>query len=358
MTGLPALPLIAAIAVTARAASGTGKGRAEWSPIPGAELRSVYPSKAMLIARRCRGVSGPSAVLGAWCGWAWDVENEIGYLLAHGGHTDYGGNEVYRWTFAQGWERLNDPDYVNFALNKGKGLPSSPDGLTLLDRPASTHTYAREFVLDGVPYLMGSANGWSGGQTRRCWKFNLTDLTWTELATMPGSSEPSGGAFDKVSGKFIGFYSQYKTATYDPDANVWTSVAGPRYTMGKSVAIHEARRLMCVLARNDKGIVQLHSYPLGSAGQLGADKKFDLGVQMWPRTDVLTYHPDLEIVLVWTGTRMAAFDGDTLTEVAMPALPGVLAKNGLYNKVSWSKSQGGFVVPFNDRETWLLKVAW
>lgn len=361
LTRLPAAPLIAAIAVTARGAKATGNGRAEWSLIPGAQLRSEYPSAAMLTERRCNGVIGPSAILAVWCGWAWDPENEVGYLLAHGGHTDYGGNEVYRWTFATGWERLSDPDYVDTVVfGGGKGLPSSPDGKTPLARPSATHTYASEFVLDGVPYLLASGNGWMGGSFTTCWKLKLADLSWAKVAPIPHNiAPPFGGALDPVTRKFIGLFGGYTFTTFDPTANVWAKADGTIYAMEHSAVVDPERRLFVVF-RVYNGEHGLRVVSIGPSGMpSGPSRVINLGTAGGPNTNALAHDSVSKATLVLFGNRLLRFDGAAVTEIELPPVPtksGTVPRNGIFNRLSYAKSVDGFVVPLNARETWLLRV--
>lgn len=82
------------------------------------------------------GALGPRGAIEAWCGGAFDAQAGR-MLITCGGHTDYGGNEIYAVDFAAGrWERVTDPSPL--AVNAR--TPSPCD-----DRPAAgpiaTHTY-------------------------------------------------------------------------------------------------------------------------------------------------------------------------------------------------------------------------
>jgi len=57
---------------------------------------------------------GPSSVLEAWNGAAFDEKNLLIYFMG-GGHGDYGGNEVYEFDLKNGrWKRLTDPSPLSF----------------------------------------------------------------------------------------------------------------------------------------------------------------------------------------------------------------------------------------------------
>jgi outer membrane protein assembly factor BamB len=134
--------------------------------VPGVKpsISSVWPRNP---DARTRMVVGPSAVLRAWNGAAYDKAEQLFYFLG-GGHADYGGNEVYEFDLKTGrWSRLTEPSPLNFLFRfrdkssrKAARYCWSPD---MRREPGSAHTY------DGVQFssrtktifymMMGAANG-------------------------------------------------------------------------------------------------------------------------------------------------------------------------------------------------------
>ena len=112
-------------------------------------------------------VVGPSAVLKAWNGAAFDEERRLFYFMG-GGHGDYGGNEVYEFDLETGrWARLTDPSPLTFlyqrrvkSRTKAARYCWTPD---MRRDPGASHTY------DGLQFskttgtiflvMMGTANG-------------------------------------------------------------------------------------------------------------------------------------------------------------------------------------------------------
>ena len=111
---------------------------------------------------------GPKSVLIAWNGAAFDTERKILYFMG-GGHTDYGGNEVYSFNLKKGqWQRLTYPsplDHLYTFPSKRKDETKVrycwvPDVKTV---PGAPHTY------DGIQFsrltktfflaVRGAANG-------------------------------------------------------------------------------------------------------------------------------------------------------------------------------------------------------
>ncbi|TFH09989.1 MAG: hypothetical protein E4H07_05795 [Nitrosomonadales bacterium] len=103
-------------------------------------ISSVWPSN---IDERTRMGSGPSSILDAWNGAAFDEKNLLLYFMG-GGHTDYGGNEVYEFDLKTGrWNRLTDPSPLSF-LFQIEEAPETASYCWAPDMrrvPGSSHTY-------------------------------------------------------------------------------------------------------------------------------------------------------------------------------------------------------------------------
>ena len=127
-------------------------------------ISSVWPRN---LDRRIRMVVGPSAVLKAWNGAAFDEQGKLFYFMG-GGHGDYGGNEVYEFDLETGrWARLTDPSPLSFLFRwrektktKAARYCWAPDMRRV---PGAAHSY------DGLQFsrktktifliMMGAANG-------------------------------------------------------------------------------------------------------------------------------------------------------------------------------------------------------
>lgn len=130
-------------------------------------ISSVWPEK---LPGKTRMVVGPASILTAWNSAAFDEEREILYFMG-GGHSDYGGNEVYAFRLKTGdWKRLTEPapldhfyvarDYDTKESSPWRRLCWMPD---TRKSPGSSHTY------DGLIfsrktgtiflYSYGAANG-------------------------------------------------------------------------------------------------------------------------------------------------------------------------------------------------------
>lgn len=80
------------------------------------------------------GVTGSRSVVDAWSAWAWD--SNCAYMH-NGGHADYGGNEVYRFCFGTGWERIIE----TYMLPERTAQNPCPQPTAEEHGPPSSHTY-------------------------------------------------------------------------------------------------------------------------------------------------------------------------------------------------------------------------
>ncbi|MEO8410995.1 MAG: hypothetical protein ABI478_10525, partial [Propionivibrio sp.] len=109
-------------------------------------ISSVWPSAPLPPNLHMN--SGPSSILIAWNSAAFDKRRNLMYFTG-GGHTDYGGNEVYEFDLNTGeWTRLTNPslldrlyvqrDYQQSASTPWRRLCWAPK---VPDVPAAAHTY-------------------------------------------------------------------------------------------------------------------------------------------------------------------------------------------------------------------------
>jgi hypothetical protein len=116
--------------------------KAGFYEIPDTRIADVFPSSAQL--KDGWGVLGPRAVIMAWNGAGFDPD-KLEWYFHGGGHTDYGGNEVYRFSFTSlRWQRLTLPaPYPK--RNPDKSSPLAERCPYPLSGPPSTHTYDGTF---------------------------------------------------------------------------------------------------------------------------------------------------------------------------------------------------------------------
>jgi hypothetical protein len=161
----------------------------QWANVPGTSMRPVVPP-ASAIPDGGSG-TGPSSVLSAWNGGAYDTDAQRLYFWG-GGHTDYGGNEVYELDLqALKVGRLTNPSPLT--MPPPPGMNASPDCRLPGDgTPLASHDY------DGIVWCPLTKTVWlwpnvgycgrglviTAGQ---CWEFDPSKKAWRRGPDVPKS---------------------------------------------------------------------------------------------------------------------------------------------------------------------------
>ncbi|MGB0632016.1 MAG: cadherin-like domain-containing protein, partial [Alphaproteobacteria bacterium] len=107
------------------------------------------------------GTGNPRSVIQAWGSATWD-SNRHDYIFTGGGHANYGGNEVYRWSSSTlEWERASLPSEI---VNVQGAQYETIDGYE--NTPISSHLYDNLEFLDGADRMVsfgGAAYNTGGG---------------------------------------------------------------------------------------------------------------------------------------------------------------------------------------------------
>lgn len=129
-----------------------GLAQWEWAELTGTAMANFPPS---IDPGRDSG-EGPPAKLNAWCGLAIDTRDSTVWSLANGGHDDYHGNEVMKFTLGE-----DSPAWIEvLASSSGFTIPS--DSAYYSDgKPASTHSYYMQQFIEArnraIRFGVGSA---------------------------------------------------------------------------------------------------------------------------------------------------------------------------------------------------------
>ena len=88
----------------------------QWLELPGTAMQQVFPKRE---GHPAWGVLGPSAVMSSWGGAAYDSTRDV-LVVTGGGHTDYGGNEVYEFHLRnRQWLRATEPSAMRALTRTG-----------------------------------------------------------------------------------------------------------------------------------------------------------------------------------------------------------------------------------------------
>jgi hypothetical protein len=189
-----------------------------------------------------------------------------------GGHSDYAGNEVYRF----------DLNTQTLARVFGPTTPSNttgPDTVggtcveTLGSQPNSRHTYQGEMYMptaDRVWSFAGSLTCGSGGFSVDTWHYNPANTTWTQI-TATGAYTPNDpdivAAWDDVNGtvwNHIASGSGADLYEYNPSTTTYTRHAtADSLGGGTSGVIDPGRRRMYIFGR-DTNAAQALMYDISS----------------------------------------------------------------------------------------------
>lgn len=149
-----------------------------WTP---ADLRPLYGLSNPL----------PSRIIASWSSFAWDP-NRGNLMLFGGGHANYSGNDVYRWSgTTRMWERASLPSEI---LQDDRGNWQAVDGWDAA--PASAHTYDNNMFFPHIDRMVvfGGAAFNSGTAFQR----ELTPTT--SRVTGPFFFDPTKANANKVGG--------------------------------------------------------------------------------------------------------------------------------------------------------------
>ena len=119
----------------------------------------------------------------AWVGMAFDEANGLWWNLGGGGHQDYGGNEIYRFSFDSfAWERVTEPQPLTVPNGN---CPNPATG------PPSKHTYdGAVYIAEHNEILVLASGGFCMGQNSygasSSWAWELGSSTWRELTHLSG----------------------------------------------------------------------------------------------------------------------------------------------------------------------------
>jgi hypothetical protein len=218
----------------------------QWVNVPGTAMRSVVPPASMLPDGGS--ASGPSSVLSAWNGAAYDTDGQKLYFWG-GGHTDYGGNEVYEFSLETlKVTRLTDPSPLT--TPPPAGMNATPNCRLPGDgTPLSSHDY------DGIVWCPATQSIWlwpfvgycgqgsviTAGQ---CWEFTPAKKSWDHWPDVPKSPVGFGiaNACWIPKHKKILLQSNGSCCWFDPASRAYSGWSPDFGSFGESTSCYIAHR--------------------------------------------------------------------------------------------------------------------
>jgi hypothetical protein len=213
-----------------------------WIEIPGSALMRVAPKPDQF--PNTWSVCGPSSVVMAWCGAAFDTKRDR-LVVWGGGHADYHGNELYAFDVRKmAWERLTDP-FPNPVNDQEVNADGSPN---------SRHTYGGLAYLAHVDRFFGLGGSLAGKGFAKCdrtWVYDFDARKWEDR--QPGGRLPGGGfclgcAYDPGSRRLY-FGSEHSGLfAYDYEKNAWSKL-DDQPVDGQGFAVDTKRKVLVGVGR-------------------------------------------------------------------------------------------------------------
>lgn len=320
----------------------------EWYEVPNSALRAVLPVP--------KAPGDPGAITGAWNGATYDPVRDALILAANGGHTDYGGNEVYAFSLASlSWQRLTDPSPAPLPQ---QGQEELPDG-----KPASRHTYSGVTFLGNVDKVFitgGSLWSEDGRGSKGAWTFDVPSRTWQRRADAPGGQVTAMAAYDPVSGLAFSLLQYGTLAAYDPVKNKWSGRANINWAgfdPARTMVLHPKRRMLLVV-----GGGEVFGFDLGSFFSGRRDLATTGGDPIVKAQGPgLAYDPVADRIVGWAGGGdVYSLDLRTRTWTRYPPLgdrvPGEAPHQGTFGRWQYVPSKDLFIgVNSIDENVWLYR---
>lgn len=329
-----------------------------WHELPGTNMSAVFPPKE---GHPAWGVEGPAAVVADWCGAAFDTERNV-LVITGGGHTAYGGNEIYEFSLPDiKWARVTDPSPMIPDASKG----GDPCYVTTDGSRVSCHTY------DGLEYVppLKSLFLWGGAAYRsgnpddsHAYLVDLQTHKWQQKALSPSAVIEVATAWDSKRNRML---CVFKTGlyAYDPTVDKWSVVANGWWYQTNCTAAYDPDHDLMLL---------LSSEPHTQASYIGFTKdttlaKAPLDGPCPTSRAGLVYCPDVKKFVIWTGdTTVWTIDPETWHVEQHQASSGPSSKNadgtakneGTYSRWPYSPAYKCFIGYNSANENvWLYKLA-
>lgn len=332
-----------------------------WYEVPNSHLENVLPSPLDPDA------GDPANVTIAWSGGAYDTFRDR-LMVWGGGHSDYGGNEVYAFSVnTLTWSRIWGPS---------ADIPPMPPtcSSTYSDgNPCSRHTY------DGLQYLPDQDRFWisggsfwcgSGSSAADAFTLNLATGVWTRRANPPWTYLELGSDYDPVTHRVymvapvswgaLTYYnpatdtysqigtggdgsSSYMTSVIDPVRRLFISVGTGYNTPSRNPYVYN-------IALSNPPVVQ---QPTSGNG--------DMNSSVYPG---LVFDPVSDRVIGWDGGG-SVYSLNTTTWVwtkinpnpASPIPPGPTV-HGTFGRFAYIPSKNAFIVVNRiDQNVWIYKLS-
>jgi hypothetical protein len=324
----------------------------EWREIPDSKLNEVFPPEK---GHPAWGVIGPSAVTDAWGGAAYDTKRDV-LVITGGGHTDYGGNEVYNFSLAsKKWSRVTEPSPMT-SLGAGRYAVVGSEA------PVSSHTYDGLVYAPNVDRIFkygGSFYGSGNSYDKHAYLFDPSKNTWKRAAEARISAGQPASDYDPKTESVV-IATGRGLMFYDPKNDVWKEGPQDDGDLAAAVgALDPTTRVFVVIAKYGGAVAY---YDLNKQ-----TKRMNVPIKVspeWGGRAGIAYHPPTRRMLLWSGGREvwvidpSDWSVEKLEDTQGPAPNGARKTAGIYSRWQYVPKYDlfiGYVTASSN--VWLYKLA-
>jgi hypothetical protein len=255
----------------------------EWRELPNTKLQEVFPKKD---GHPGWGVMGPQAVVATWSGAIYDTKRNV-LVITGGGHTDYGGNEVYEFSLdTRRWARVTEPSPLAPQSVERRYSVIGSDGLAYLPKLDQMFKFGGSYYKSGDSY------------DRHAYLFNLAANTWKRGAEAPIHVLQVTSDVDPKTGRVLigtGGGLMY----YDPVTDSWERTPERDSSVPASVGALDPENRIFVQVMASTGAISFYEIDKPILRQKAPIK----GEADWGKLPGLAYHPPSKRMVIWNGGR-------------------------------------------------------
>lgn len=304
------------------------------------------------------GYANSGSIIPAWSGFAWDSQRAE-LLLFGGGHANYAGNEVYRWSASTlRWERGSLPSDVTLV----PGTYTAKDGA--LNAPLSAHTYDNNnylAVADRFLVLGGAVFNSGGG-------FLLPDGNGGTVGTGPYFWDPSKADPNKVGGTTGSGVNPATVGGQMWENRQVAGMADRAFVDGTSAAVIEGGRDVVYFTSAGGGSTNqnLYRYVVNDVNDASADTVEQVGLWFGGAnpSGAAAYDPESRLYVasgdstrpfeVWDLDAAGPFNINQTVTPVVNGIDGASFESGVQWGMDWDPVRKEFVLWSGGGDVWSL----
>lgn len=335
----------------------------EWREIAGSAMSNFPPA-----VNPGRAAGGPYAKIDTWCGLCIDTRSNEVWSLANGGHNDYHGNEVMKFTLG-----ANSPVWVEVTPSNTAAQFTIPWNAERYsnDKPTSSHSYGLHAMIETRNRAIRFGNG-SGASIGNGFGavdgFNVLTATgidgWDSSSTYPNLPVGATGQSaikDPLTEDVYVLYNNNNLYKWTNATNTWSNLGTPPSPVTGyyvSVAFDSTRRRIFFY-----GFTTNHTYDVTTSTWAvrtvtgAAVAAPEQGGMTYIASADAFYHRQKDV----SGGAVTRIDASTFAATSLTTTGGsgvvATAGTGIYNRWLYAPTLGGIVYfPRYTSNAWFLRI--